>query len=112
MVSYHIRYGKLNRLPAFCGLFAAVAVVGQDPGGGIVHVTALPGLIGHPEVPDHPGLAGVILLEDLPVQQALLGEGGAVVVLAPQRLEFEVRVFLLGVGLQICLLYTSDAADD
>ena len=98
MVSYHIRCGKLNRLLPVCGLFAAVAVVGEDPGGGIIHVAALPGAVGHPEIPDHPGLAGIVLLEDLPVQQALLGEGRAVVVLLPQGLELGVRVFLLGVG--------------
>ena len=78
---------------------SAGAVVAQGPGGGIVHVAALPGLVGHPEIPNHGRLARVVLLEDLPVQQALLGEGRAVVIVpVPQGLELRVCVRLLGVS--------------
>ena len=70
---------------------SALTVVGEDPGGGIVHVAALPGPVGHPEVPDHPGLTGIILLEDLPVQQAHLDGGRAVAALPPQRLKVKIR---------------------
>lgn len=81
---------------------SAGAVVAQGPGGRVVHVASLPGLVGHPEIPDHCRLSRVVLLEDLPVQQALLGEGRAVViVLVPQGLECPVRVFVLGVGFQV-----------
>ena len=45
------------------------------------------GPVGHLEVPDHPGLAGVVPLEDLPVQQAHLDGGRAVAALPPQHLK-------------------------
>ena len=32
---------------------SAGAVVAQGPGGRVVHVASLPGLVGHPEIPDH-----------------------------------------------------------
>ena len=44
-------------------------IVGQDSGRRVVHVTAFPLPVGHPEIRDHFSLAGIILLEDLPVQQ-------------------------------------------
>ena len=44
-------------------------IVGQHSGRRIVHVTALPLPVGHPEIRHHFSLAGIILLEDLPVQQ-------------------------------------------
>ena len=50
-----------------------------------------PGPVGHLEVPDHPGLTGIILLEDLPVQQAHLDGGRAVAALPPQRLKVKIR---------------------
>ena len=73
------------------GLFSAVAVVGQHPGGRIVHVAALPGPVGHPEVPKHPVPAGMVLPEDLPVQQAHLGKGRTTAALPPQRLKVKIR---------------------
>ena len=50
-------------------LLTALAVVGQYPGGRVIHVAAGPGPVGHPEVLDHPGLTGIMLLEDLPIEQ-------------------------------------------
>ena len=49
------------------------------------------GPVGHLEVPDHPGLTGIILLEDLPVQQAHLGKGWTTAALPPQRLKVKIR---------------------
>lgn len=48
-------------------LTPAGAAVGEDPCGGIADVTALPVLVRHPEIGDHLRLAGMVLLEDLPV---------------------------------------------
>ena len=70
---------------------SALTVVGEDPGGGIVHVAALPGPVGHPEVPKHPVPAGMVLPEDLPVQQAHLGKGWTTAALPPQRLKVKIR---------------------
>ena len=56
-------------------LFPAAAVVGEHPGRRVVHIAALPGPVGHPEIHHHLSLAGVVFLEDLTVQQTLLGEG-------------------------------------
>lgn len=50
-----------------------------------------PGPVGHPEVPKHPVPAGMVLPEDLPVQQAHLGKGWTTAALPPQRLKVKIR---------------------
>lgn len=50
-----------------------------------------PGPVGHPEVPKHLVLAGMVLPEDLPVQQAHLGKGRTTAALPPQRLKVKIR---------------------
>ena len=69
--------------PAFFqkGLFSAVAVVAQHPGGGVFDVAAGPGAVGHPEARHHPGLTGVIPLKQFPVEQTLFGKGSGETVL-------------------------------
>ena len=64
-------------------LHAAAAVVGENAGGGVVDVAAGPLLVGHPEVLDHFGLAGIVFLKDLPVEKALFGKGLGELVLLP-----------------------------
>ena len=73
-------------------LFSAGTVVGQHARGGVVYVAALPGLVGHPEGHDHVALAGIVLFEDLPVQQGLLGERLGVGVGKPLLLKFRICV--------------------
>ena len=83
----------------YCNLLSAVPIIGQHPGGGVVYIAALPLLVWHPEIHHHLALAGVVFLEDVPVEQRLFCKG-------------------LGVGVGFsppfkgCLLYTSDAADE
>ena len=68
-------------------------VVCQHAGGRVVDVAARPCLVGHPEIHDGTALVVVILLEDLPVEQALLGKGHAVGrVVGPAQLELFVGV--------------------
>ena len=86
--------------PGLAWLFAAVAVVGEDAGGGVVHVAALPVPVGHPEPGDHLGLAGIIFLKQLPVQEGFLGKGAGVVVLPALLLEFLIGIPALGVLLR------------
>ena len=73
-------------------LFPAVSVIGEHSCGGILHIAALPGLVGHPEVCNHFRLAGVVALEELPVQQALFGKGLGEAVEFPAVFEFRIGV--------------------
>ena len=82
-------------------LFAAVAVVGQHPGGGIVHIAACPLLVGHPEIHDHLTLTGIVFLEYLPIEQRLLGEGGGVGILFPLFFKFGIGVVIGSIFLQV-----------
>ena len=47
----------------------ARSIVRQDPGRRIIHITALPLSVGHPEIDYHLRLAGIILLKYLAIQQ-------------------------------------------
>ena len=79
----------------------AVSVVGENTGGRIVDVAALPAFIRHPEILDHFRLSRVVFLENLAVQQAFLCKRPAVTVLRRAFLKLLICILCLGVGLQV-----------
>ena len=83
------------------GLNAAAAVVGEDPGRGIVDVAAFPGFVGHPEICDHLPLAGVVLFKKIPVQEGLFRKGLGMVVFFAAFGKLFVRVLGFGVLFQV-----------
>ena len=74
---------------------SAVTVVCQHTGTGVIDITALPALVGHPEVRHHPCLSGIILFKDFPIQQAILCEGLCKIIFLTERFVFLVGVILL-----------------
>ena len=57
--------GVFFGLSAGMRLFAACAVVGQDTGGGVFYIAALPRFVRHPEVLDHVRLTGIVFLKNI-----------------------------------------------
>ena len=82
-------------------LHPAGAVVGQDAGGGVLDVAALPGLVRHPEILDHFRLAGVIFLKNIAVEEAFLRKRLCEAVFFAALGEGLIGIEALGVFLQI-----------
>ena len=53
---------------------SARSVVGKNSCTGIVYIAAFPFLVGHPEILNHMGLAGIKTLEQFPVKKRFLCE--------------------------------------
>ena len=83
------------------GLDAAGAIVGEYASRGVVDVAVLPFFVRHPEVFDDLGTAREVLLEDLAIEEALLGNGLNVSVLNSFLFKLLVGIEGLGEGFEV-----------
>ena len=79
----------------------ARTVVGQDTGGRVVDVAALPCLVRHPEVDDHVGLTRIIFFKDLTVEQRFLRKRLRVRIALAAQLKLRVGIAVLGKRLEM-----------
>ena len=97
-----MRRANAERIQNGLALHTGSAVVCQHAGRGVVDVAVGPCLVGHPEAHDGAALVVVVFLEDLAVEQALLGKGHTMCrVVCPAHLELLVGVKALGILLDI-----------
>ena len=83
------------------GLYAAGAIVGEYASRGVVDVAVLPLFVRHPEIFDDLGTAREVLLEDLAIEEALLGNGLNVSVLNSFLFKLLVGIEGLGEGFEV-----------